>query len=286
MIILTTPCLRKYIAILFAFGLLVWVPAVSSALPGPLPVPGGIAVIDLPLTDASPPVVSYRDNRVAVIRNAGKWHAVVGIPLAAKQGLHSILVKSANSSFPHNFRVHPKEYEKQYITIKNKRMVNPGQTDLKRIRREKSIINAAFKHWRQTTDLSLELTLPVDGQLSSAFGLQRYFNKQPRKPHSGLDIAAPTGTPVLSPAPAVVINTGSYFFNGNSVFLDHGQGMITMYCHMDSITVKQGQQVGRGEPIGTVGMSGRVTGPHLHWSVSINNTRVDPSLFLKGSSRD
>jgi murein DD-endopeptidase MepM/ murein hydrolase activator NlpD len=162
-------------------------------------------------------------------------------------------------------------------------MVNPTQTDLERIKREKSIISAAFRHWRETPVESLELALPVDGQLSSAFGLQRFFNKQPRKPHSGLDIAAPRGTPVHSPAPAVVINTGSYFFNGNSVFLDHGQGMITMYCHMDSITVEEGQQVTRGEVIGTVGMSGRVTGPHLHWSVSINNTRVDPGLFLAGS---
>jgi len=273
-----------YSLLAFAINLLFSVNTASGALPEPLPVPGGIAVIKLPVTAAALPVVRYRGNRVAVIRDAGSWHAVVGIPLAASQGRHTVMLQTENGAQPQAFEVHAREYEKQYITIKNKRMVNPTQTDLERIKREKSIISAAFRHWRETADLSLELSLPVDGQLSSAFGLQRFFNKQPRKPHSGLDIAAPRGTPVHSPAPAVVINTGSYFFNGNSVFLDHGQGMITMYCHMDSIAVKEGQRVKRGEIIGTVGMSGRVTGPHLHWSVSINNTRVDPGLFL-GDSR-
>ena len=128
---------------------------------------------------------------------------------------------------------------------------------------------------------SLRMALPVSGRESSPFGLRRYFNEQPRKPHSGLDIAAPEGTPVLAPAGGRVIDTGEYFFNGNTVFLDHGQGLVTMYCHLHEIRVEAGQTVQEGETLGTVGRTGRATGPHLHWGVSLNDARVDPRLFLR-----
>ena len=116
--------------------------------------------------------------------------------------------------------------------------------------------------------------------MSSRFGLRRIFNGQPRNPHAGLDVAASTGTPVRAPSEAVVANTGDYFFNGNTVFLDHGQGLITAYMHLSRIDVRPGQQVKRGELLGTIGATGRVTGAHRHWAVILNNTPVDPELFL------
>ncbi|MCW8972726.1 MAG: M23 family metallopeptidase, partial [Gammaproteobacteria bacterium] len=164
--------------------------------------------------------------------------------------------------------------------LKNKRQVDPYADDLKRIRREQARSRKAFASWDAARTAELDFLLPVSGRLSGTFGKKRFFNGQPRRPHSGLDIAAPTGTPVKAPTAGKVIETGNYFFNGNTVFIDHGEGLVTMFCHLDSIDVKVGQAVNRGDVVARVGATGRVTGPHLHWTVSMNNTRVDPGLFL------
>jgi len=110
--------------------------------------------------------------------------------------------------------------------------------------------------------------------------LRRFFNGEERNPHSGLDFAAATGTPIKSPAAGKVILTGNYFFNGNTVFVDHGQGLISMFCHLSRIDVAVGDEVPRGGVLGKVGSTGRATGPHLHWNVSLNGNRVDPAIFI------
>lgn len=251
----------------------------ADTLPRHNPVPGGIAVIPLGDASSTMPQVRYNGQRVLVTRAQGQWQAIVGIPLTAQSGEHSIDI-AASASRQITFRVAPKEYPTQRLTVKNKRHVNPNPQDMLRINREKTRITAALAHWSDKLDVPLSFRVPVAGELSSPFGLRRFFNEQPRKPHSGLDIAAPEGTPITAPASGTVINTGDYFFNGNSVFIDHGQGLVTMFCHMQRIDVKEGQPVAQGEVIGTVGQTGRVTGPHLHWSISLNDSRVDPILFL------
>lgn len=243
------------------------------------PVPGGIAVVDL-ATTKRPDTVTFNKSKVMTIEQEGKWYAITGIPLTTQPGRHQLVISSNKQSRTVGFRVLEKKYETQHLTIKNKRKVNPYAKDLKRIISEKKIIVSALNKWSQRDTVPLQFELPVDGRFSSPFGLRRFFNKQARKPHSGLDIAAAEGTPILAPASGNVITVGDYFFNGNTVFLDHGQGLITMYCHMQSIAVRAGQKVKKGEMLGTVGMTGRVTGPHLHWSVSLNNARIEPLLFL------
>jgi murein DD-endopeptidase MepM/ murein hydrolase activator NlpD len=151
---------------------------------------------------------------------------------------------------------------------------------MERITRESEQIKQALRHWSPEENVVIEFHKPVTGPTSSPFGLRRFFNEQARKPHSGLDIAAPEGTPIQSPAPGTVLDTGDFFFNGNTVLLDHGQGLVTMYCHMSKIDVAPGQTVNTGDKLGEIGMTGRVTGPHLHWGVSLNDARIDPLLFL------
>ena len=254
--------------------------ALSNTLPRQLAVPGGIVNIDLGSVEAPAPIAFFQDKRVLIMENEHKWTAVVGIPLKTKAGKHTIRVQSGEQSSELAFDIIDKDYPAQYITIKNKRMVNPNPDDLKRISSERPAINKALNTWTEQPVENLVFSLPVKGRLSSPFGLKRFFNNQPKNPHSGLDIAAPTGTAINAPAPGLVINTGSYYYNGNTVFLDHGQGLVTGYFHMSKISVKAGQIVEQGTKLGEVGETGRVTGPHLHWNVYLNKTKVDPALFV------
>jgi murein DD-endopeptidase MepM/ murein hydrolase activator NlpD len=264
---------------LFTFFLLL--PAWCAALTlDSTPVPGGIAVVQLP-GDVAPTTLRYRDRKVLVTLQDGEQFAVVGLSLGTKPGRHYLKAQTTQGKpVSIAFRVEDKAYEEQHITIEDKRKVNPGKRDMERITREKQQITAALQQWSAQQDVVVDFVKPVEGPTSSPFGLKRFFNEQPRNPHSGLDIAAPEGTPIRAPAPGTIIETGNYFFNGNTVFIDHGQGLVTMYCHMSDIGVEPGTKVATGDVIGKVGMTGRVTGPHLHWGVSLNDARVDPVLFL------
>lgn len=262
------------------FALLLATPCFAqSTLPRNAAVPGGVAVIELPDIAASDSI-TFNDQRVLRITRDGKRYAIVGIPLESQVGAHELLIKQGAQTQRLPFTIHDKAYKTQHLTIKDKRKVTPSEEDLKRIESETVKITKAFTIWSDNPSIDFDFLAPVAGKRSDSFGSRRFFNKEPRKPHSGMDIAAPAGAPVHASADGKVILTGDFFFNGNSVFIDHGQGLITLYCHLQSIGVRQGATVKRGDIIGKVGKTGRVTGPHLHWGVSLNNARVDPALFL------
>lgn len=270
---------NKFISLTIFLFCLIFIPITYALeLPVQSTVPGGVAIISIQSKEK--PKAYYYDRKVMVLSDSENWKAIVGIPLSAHTGTHEIIVKGNGLETSYKFDVSKKDYETQYLTIKNKRKVNPNEQDMTRIIKEKKLISKAKSHWSENEAVSMNFIQPAEGPYSSPFGLRRFFNNQPRRPHSGLDIAAPKGAPIIAPADGVVINTGNYFFNGNTVFLDHGQGLITMYCHMDSISIKEGTPVRTGDIIGEVGLTGRVTGAHLHWSVMLNNVTVDPILFL------
>ena len=247
-----------------------------------VPVPGGVAVVPLG-TGRQAPQASYDGRRVMVVRDSdGQWIALVGIALGTAPGRQTLLVQGGPAA---SFQVGTKEYAAQHIKLKNRRQVTPNPDDLKRIERELDLQLTAYRNYRDgVVPSNVMLDRPVDGRLSSPFGLRRFFNGQERNPHSGLDFAVPAGTPVKAPAAGRVVLVGNYFFNGNTVFVDHGQGFISMFCHLSAIDVKVGDEVARGAVVGKVGATGRATGPHLHWNVSLNDVRVDPAIFI-GAAR-
>ena len=239
------------------------------------PVPGGVAVVDLG-PGAAAPKATYQGKPVLVVKEQDNWLAIVGIPLTIKPGNHQI--SSAGRNLP--FIVGFKKYPEQRITLKNKSQVNPAPAQLKRIESELAVQIKAYRTFSPNIPSNLVLDKPVNGPLSSRFGVRRFFNGEERNPHSGLDFAVPAGTPIKTPANGKVILIGDYFFNGNTVFVDHGQGFISMFCHMSKIDVRVGQQLVRGAVVGKVGATGRATGPHMHWNVSLNDARVDPAIFI------
>ena len=249
-----------------------------TTLPKSSLVPGGIAVIP---THAGALSGRYRNQRITLANFDGEQYAIIGIPLNAEIGSQQFDLSYADGhSESLQFSIEFKEYIEQHLTISNTRQVNPNTEDMVRINRESAKMTRAFSSWDDSLTPVFSMQAPVAGIRSSSFGLKRFFNEQPRNPHSGMDIAADEGTPIYAPAPGIILTTGNYFFNGNTIIMDHGHGLISLYCHMNTIDVKPGTVIRTGAQIGRVGQTGRVTGPHLHWSVNLNNTRVDPALFL------
>ena len=247
-------------------------PCSAATLPQTSAVPGGIALI--PLGATPPGTVRFEGGPVMVLPDAGQYWAVVGIPLTQAPG-EATLTLPGGATLP--FAVATKDYPTQSLTVPNSHHVNPTAEELVRIRNEASALRRGLDLF-SADHPAFPLAMPVQGVVSSPFGLRRIFNGEPRKPHSGLDLAADEGSEIRAPAAGVVVLTGNQFFNGNTVLLDHGQGLVTFYGHMSRIDVKVGQAVVRGQVLGRVGHTGRATGPHLHWGVSLNGVMVDPRL--------
>ncbi len=242
-------------------------------------VPGGVVAIPV-----GPDATEARfEDRAAWLY---RGHAIVGLPLGTGAGQYELVVERADGrAWRAPFEVVAKDYPVQRLTIPNPRHVNPLPEDLARYRREAALMGHAYGVVGPHQGDPHPFLRPLPGVVSSPFGRRRILNGEPRSPHSGLDIAANTGTPIHAPAPGRVLVTGDFFFNGNTVMLDHGEGLVTMYCHLDEIRVEEGDMVGRGGEIGLVGATGRVTGPHLHWTVSLRGAKVDPDMFAETLAR-
>jgi murein DD-endopeptidase MepM/ murein hydrolase activator NlpD len=252
----------------------------SEVWPRALPVPGGIARLALGAA-AARPIAHDGELPLLVLGDVVGWEVLVGIALAASPGVAHVAVRQAEGGAPRDIAYHiaPKRYSEQRLKVA------PGTVDLSpedeaRYQRERVHLAAVMATFTEPPPQAMHMRVPVPGRRSGSFGLRRVFNGQSRNPHSGMDIAAGTGTPVLAPLAGRVIDTGDYFFNGGTVWLDHGGGLLTMVCHLSSIDVKVGDMLKAGERFCAVGATGRATGPHLHWSVMLNRAMVDPALFV------
>ncbi len=258
----------------------------SQVWPRASQVPGGVARLSLGPSATRPLASTDSDpgQPLLVLGDAIEWTAIVGIALSAEPGDASISVQARPDAAPRQvgYVIAPKQYREQRLNVAP-RTVDLSAEDQVRYERERDhLATVTATRTALRPDASLQMRVPVPGRRSGSFGLRRVFNGQPRNPHSGMDIAAATGTPVVAPLAGRVIDTGDYFFNGGTVWLDHGGGLLTMYCHLSRIDVKVGDLLQTGDPLAAVGATGRVTGPHLHWSVMLNRAMVDPALFVAG----
>jgi murein DD-endopeptidase MepM/ murein hydrolase activator NlpD len=254
--------------------------AFGKTLPRAAAVPGGIAIVGLG-ESSQPPVATLEGQPVMVASDGTQWNAVVGISLSTKQGsILRIGVRRPNGDADEvPIEVGSKQYATQELTVKPGQ-VNLSEENLARYRRESAHLKKIRRTFSDFLPGSLLLMQPCEGVRSSSFGLRRIFNGESRNPHSGMDLAAAEGTPVVAAASGRVIDRGDYFFSGNMIMLDHGQGLLTLYAHLSAMDVDVGEQVEQGTQIGLVGATGRVTGAHLHFGVYLNSVPVDPALFL------
>ncbi|MFQ5719324.1 MAG: M23 family metallopeptidase [Acidobacteriota bacterium] len=218
-------------------------------------------------------------------RPGGGFVAFVGIDLDTAPGSYPLTVSirepgrpPATQSF--DLTVLPTSYPTEELTVAP-RFVEPPATLTKRIEQEAALLASLWQRASPRRRFDGHVVRPLPGVPGRNFGRRRVFNGQPRSPHSGTDLSAPSGTPVPASAAGVVVVARNLYFSGNLVVLDHGGGVYTLYAHLSSIDVVEGETLPAGRILGTVGATGRVTGPHLHWGAHIGPARVDPIELLE-----
>jgi murein DD-endopeptidase MepM/ murein hydrolase activator NlpD len=248
--------------------------------------PGEVVAVTVTAPAAVTAVESqWRDHAVTFVRrDAGSWHALIGIDVEEVPGPRSLRIVAHRAGAEdlaavHAFVVEPKQWRTRRLTVA-RRFVTPPASALPRIREEAALLNALFAITRPQRSWSGAFVRPVDGVAVSGFGVRSVLNGQPRGPHNGADFAAGTGTPIHAPGAGVVAYARPFYYSGNTVILDHGFGLYSTMAHLSAFDVAEGARVDRGTPIGKVGATGRVTGPHLHWSVRLLGARIDPESLL------
>ena len=214
----------------------------------------------------------------------GVWSGIVGIDLETRPGDYALAVRAtlANGDTvraTYRLSVTPKEFPTRHLSV-NPNFVNPPADVLERIGREAARQREIFQASSPERQWEGGFLRPVSGNSTSSFGRRSVYNGEPRSPHSGTDFRAGEGTPVAAPNGGTVVLVGNLYFSGNVVIIDHGWGLYSYFAHLSSTGVVEGETVKRGQQVGTVGSTGRVTGPHLHWTVRLNDARVDPLSLM------
>lgn len=251
----------------------------AHAQPQHSPWPGGIGVLRFP--GSVQPEVIVNEKAALLVRGENEWIALFGISLDqdVESQLVALVTLPGHDTEEMLIDIQANNYREQRLNV-DRKYVEPDPEQLERIFAERKIIDAALTNVVQVELSDVSLQAPVAGPRSSSFGTRRFFNDQPRSPHKGMDIAASAGTTIVAPLAGTITATGDYYFNGNTVIIDHGQGFVSLYCHLSEIDSEEGQLVPAGTPIGKVGATGRVTGAHLHFATYLNGIAVDPALLL------
>lgn len=247
--------------------------------------PGDIVVLTITTLspDAVPRVRAFNRTLLPFAVDARRWRVLVGIDLETAPGPH--FVETETGAPPdieratYRLVVTPRTFRTRTLTV-DEAFVNPPASAQERIARETAELNAL---WAASSPAKLwagPFLRPVEDPANSAFGTRSILNGQPRSPHSGADFNSAIGTPIKAPNAGRVVLAGDRYFTGNTVMVDHGLTLFSLFAHLSEMAVHEGDTVKAGEVIGKVGATGRVTGPHLHWSVRVNGARVDPLSLL------
>ena len=222
--------------------------------------------------------VLYKDKSVRV---SDQGYFLLGFERDEPESVSYTLVFPDGTRQTKALAIKQRKYKEESIAGLASNKVEPSQAELARITKEQQYFDNARQINESREDFLQSFIWPVEGRISGVYGSRRILNGKPKRPHFGLDIAAPQGTPIKAPADGVVsINQADLFYTGVTVMLDHGHGLSTLYIHMNSSSVTLGEKVKQGDILGTVGKTGRATGPHLHWGMSLFGIRLDPRLML------
>tara|TARA_B100001057_G_scaffold279689_1_gene280065 strand:- start:1571 stop:2395 length:825 start_codon:yes stop_codon:yes gene_type:complete len=219
----------------------------------------------------------YKNQLVTKVLKKNESYLMFGIPYYSNEGLNEYIFRSNTRKKIINIKVSKKKYNSQYINIE--KYATKKNDEQLRIKKERAqLIEAKRKRYREYPDINF--IIPAMGVTSGVYGTQRYYNGKKGRFHNGHDIAAEVGTYIFAPSAGKVMLTGDYYYNGKFVMINHGNNLISMFLHMDDISVRNDQIVRKGQKIGTIGNTGYSTGPHLHWSVIANNEYIDPLILI------
>jgi murein DD-endopeptidase MepM/ murein hydrolase activator NlpD len=247
--------------------------------------PGEVVVLDIasntPLTTVEVRAFG-RTERVRALSTPNTWQAIVGIDLEVAPGKHAVTI-SATSASGTTTKEYPldvvaKAFPTRRLTVAP-RFVNPPDSVMARIEAEAAELAALWTGLANLTN-DAAFVAPVPHRANSAFGTRSVYNGQARSPHGGADFLSPAGTPIVSPATGKIVLAKDLYYTGGTVVVDHGLGIVSLFAHLSKISATVGDMVTRGDTVGLVGATGRVTGAHLHWTLRINGARVDPLSIL------
>lgn len=246
------------------------------------------SVVRLTITcrcDAERVVATVFKRELPLSRTADSWQGFIGIDLDTRPGTYTVGVsveprdKPAMIAATHALVIKPKRFPVRRLSVAPQ-FVDPPPNEIERIQRESALLQTIFAGVSTVKQWNGAVQAPLAVSPSGNFGSRSVFNGQSRSPHAGIDFGARIGTPIESPAAGVVVLAEPLYFTGNTVVIDHGLGLYSLLAHLSAFKVMKGERVTRGDVVGLSGDTGRVTAPHLHWTVRLNGARVDPLSLI------